>query len=154
MIWKSDLNSDPRFTCFAQIQLPFPPTWEKPCPGKTDSVAFIVADTHWPGHRVLAQGWKKGKAQLHSGWFFFFFGSVTACWGSCNRCTHRQSQDWQVFQRSRWWYSAIDSLIRVWYYWTSTWLKGICKRFSTESDCGQENVSCKLVCITISALRV
>lgn len=72
MIWKADLNSDPHFLCFAQIQLQFPPTWEKSHFGKTDPVALLVADTHWPGHWVLTQGWKKGKVQLHSEWFFFF----------------------------------------------------------------------------------
>lgn len=75
MIWKADLNPDPCFICFAQIQLQFSPTWEKTCFGKTDPVALrhhIVADTHWPGHWLLAQGRKKGKTRLNSGWSYVF----------------------------------------------------------------------------------
>lgn len=140
----------PSLCRFPQVQLQTPPAWENSCFGKTDPVTSIMFDTHWPGHWVLTQGWRKAE-QLHSWWLFC---SVIACWGSCNQCKLEQSQDWQIFQRSRWCYSTIDSLIRVWYYWTSTWLKGICKHSATEPECDQENRSCKLVCTSISALRI
>lgn len=55
---------------FPQVQLQIPPAWENSCFGKTDPVTSTVVDTHWPGHWVLTQGWKEGKAQLQSWWLF------------------------------------------------------------------------------------
>lgn len=96
---------------------------------KNWSCNIQVVDAHWPGHWVWTQRWKKYRDA-----FGDFFNQLSPVEFSCNRCKFEQSQDWQVFWRSRWHYSTTDSLIRVWYYWTSAWLKGICKRFAMQPE--------------------
>lgn len=150
VIWKADLNSDLCFGCksFPQLQLQIPSAWENSYFGKTGHVTSM-----WVMSTDQGAGYEP-KDERSADVLLVIFCSVIACWGSWNLCKLEQSEDWQFSQRSRWSYSTIDSLIRVWYNWTSTWLKGICKRFATEPGSGQKNSYCKLVCTSVTVLRI